>query len=134
MQHTVICNPVAKGRPQFNRKTGAAFTPAKTRNYEAWVAMVVKQWFRAPLDGPLSITIDFYLPRPQKISGPRYPNPGPVIHTKTPDLDNLIKAVLDGMNKVVFKDDSQLAQIIGRKWYQAIGAKPCFVFEIQKVF
>ena len=34
----------------------------------------------------------------------------PEFVTKKPDLDNLVKALGDGMNGVVFADDSQIAQ------------------------
>ena len=32
-------------------------------------------------------------------------------HTQRPDIDNLEKAVLDGLNKVAFEDDAQIVEI-----------------------
>ena len=38
-------------------------------------------------------------------------------HTKKPDLDNVVKICLDGMNGIVFKDDSQITSIHATKVY-----------------
>ena len=38
-------------------------------------------------------------------------------HTKRPDLDNVIKAVIDGMDKIVFNNDSQITSIHSTKVY-----------------
>ena len=38
-------------------------------------------------------------------------------HTKKPDLDNVVKICLDGMNGIVFKDDSQITSIHSTKVY-----------------
>jgi Holliday junction resolvase RusA-like endonuclease len=38
-------------------------------------------------------------------------------HIKRPDLDNVIKAIADGSNKIAFHDDSQICRIIAEKHY-----------------
>ena len=40
-----------------------------------------------------------------------------VHHTKKPDVDNLCKAVLDAMNGIILKDDSQVYGLQAYKWY-----------------
>jgi Holliday junction resolvase RusA-like endonuclease len=40
-----------------------------------------------------------------------------VLPTGKPDLDNTEKAVLDGMNKIVFRDDSVVCDVLKRKRY-----------------
>ena len=41
-------------------------------------------------------------------------------HTKKPDLDNVVKICLDGMNGIVFKDDSQITSIYATKVYGTV--------------
>ena len=41
-----------------------------------------------------------------------------------PDLDNLVKAVLDGCNKIVYEDDQQVYSIWAKKVYETWDVKP----------
>ena len=40
--------------------------------------------------------------------------------TKKPDIDNVIKIVLDAMNKFAFKDDTQITKIEVEKLYSDV--------------
>ena len=37
--------------------------------------------------------------------------------TKKPDIDNIIKAVLDALNGIAYKDDTQVVQVMAQKKY-----------------
>ena len=50
-------------------------------------------------------------------------------HTKRPDLDNCIKAITDGMNEVVYKDDSQITSIHATKVYGTDSMVEVFIQE-----
>ena len=39
--------------------------------------------------------------------------------TKKPDIDNVTKSVLDALNGVAYKDDTQVAEVSVRKWWTA---------------
>ena len=63
-----------------------------------------------PIEGPVAIDIEFYLPRP-KAAPKRITYPG-----KKPDLDKLVRAILDALtNAGVWKDDSQVVAVIATK-------------------
>lgn len=104
--------PVPKGRPKFGR--GRVYTPAKTKGYEALVAIKAKEAMkgRLPATGALSVTITAYLPAP-KAAAKQLDRP----HVSRPDLDNLIKAALDGCNGIAFADDSQIYNLTAHKEY-----------------
>lgn len=115
-------NPVPKGRPRFSKVGGfvRSYTPKKTSDYEATVRQAAQQAMtREPLETPLEAFLYFRLPIPKSypkkrvqacLSGLERP-------TKKPDLDNLAKSVLDGLNGVVYLDDSQLVSLHITKVY-----------------
>lgn len=118
----VDVNPVPKGRPRFSKVGGfvRSYTPKKTSDYEAQVKAIAQQAMtREPLETPLAAFLYFRLPIPKSypkkriaacLSGLERP-------TKKPDLDNLAKSVLDGLNGIVYKDDSQLVSLHITKVY-----------------
>lgn len=71
-----------------------------------------------PLDGPVEVRVNFRLPRPA--SAPRR-----VTHpAKRPDLDKLIRAVLDGLTHGgAWRDDGQVVTLMATKRF-ADGAGP----------
>jgi crossover junction endodeoxyribonuclease RusA len=58
---------------------------------------------------PVKITVVFIMPRPKSVKRP-YPS-------VAPDLDKLIRAVLDGLTGIAYDDDSQVVEIHAHKIY-----------------
>lgn len=115
--------PVAKGRPRFARRGNfvTTYTDAKTASYETlvgWYAAHVMAG-RPKLEGPLKAVIDITLAVPQSWSGKKRAAAlsGEIGHTTKPDLDNYIKAAIDGVNGIVFDDDAQICAITAQKNY-----------------
>jgi Holliday junction resolvase RusA-like endonuclease len=76
-----------------------------------------------PFEGPveLSFTAVFSIPKSWTKKRLAAHAMRPEFVTKKPDMDNLEKALGDGMNGVVFPDDSQIAQTgTCRKIYGAV--------------
>jgi Holliday junction resolvase RusA-like endonuclease len=103
--------PVGKARPRFSRRGGkvVTFTPRETQIYEqnikslAQVAMIGKDMF----EGPVKVTIKAYFSHKKKTGW----------HVSRPDIDNIVKAILDGLNGIVFADDASVAQLVASKEY-----------------
>jgi len=120
---TIYGEPVPKGRPRFSTrgKFPVAYTPEKTKNYESEVAMMAKSAMGAsePLEGALEAFIYVTFPVPASYSKKRTEAclSDSEKHTKKPDLDNVVKAVLDGMSDIVFLSDSQITSIHATKVY-----------------
>ncbi len=125
--------PQGKGRPRVGRVGGHArmFTPAKTASYEALVALAGQQAMagREPLDGPLRVSITAAVPIPASWSQrkQRAASDGELRPTGKPDLDNVLKAVFDGLNGVCWRDDVQIVECVASKRY---GCTPGVALEI----
>ena len=113
--------PVAKGRPRFTRQ-GRTYTPKKSADYEAIVAAAAKAVMPVPYDEALRVSVWVQIPIPKSWTKKKRAEKVYRAHTQTPDLDNFIKAALDGMNGIAFTDDSLIAELSARKiWTEGPG-------------
>lgn len=129
----VMGTPVGKGRPRAFAFRGHArmFTPKKTATYESIVrgAFLQECGGQSPLSVPLSVSIACYFPYPKSAYWPVNKNHNGELreewkdkpYTGKPDLDNVAKAILDGLNEVAFEDDSQ---IVGLQITKSYGERP----------
>lgn len=112
---------VGKGRPRLNSYTGQVYTPTKTKDYES----LVEQYFllKYPryktIEGraKVSITAFFEIPKSTSKAMKEQMMENTISPTKKPDIDNVVKIVLDSMNKFAFKDDTQITKIEVEKLY-----------------
>jgi Holliday junction resolvase RusA-like endonuclease len=114
--------PKGKGRPRFCRNTGHAITPKDTVNYETLVKMEYtqacgEQMF--PDDAMLDMRIKAYYSIPKSASKKRHAAmlSGDIRPTKKPDMDNVIKIIADSLNKIAYRDDTQIVDCQVRKFY-----------------
>jgi len=74
------------------------------------------------LASAVSLEISFVFPRPKahyrtgKRAHELKPN-APTYMTSPPDVDKLVRAIADALQGVVYRNDSQVAQIVARKLY-----------------
>lgn len=116
---TVPGKPQGKARPRFNTLTGRAYTPNKTGAYERLVALCYKQAGGKLLDGAIRIDIKAYYPiaKSHTKKNKAAMESGEIKATIKPDIDNVAKAVLDGLNGVAFEDDKQVINLRIAKAY-----------------
>jgi Holliday junction resolvase RusA-like endonuclease len=120
---TVPGEPVAKGRAKFARRGAfvTTYTPEKTVRYENLVRLAAQEAMRGanPFDRPVELTVAIFLPIPQSWSKKKQEKArtGLVGATKKPDADNVLKALKDGMNGVVYVDDARITDVILKKRY-----------------
>lgn len=88
------------------------------KDYTAWkngLKMIAKTKFKKPLEGAVAIKVDFFYQIPKSWS--KQKKADAKWHTSRPDIDNLLKSVLDALNGVAFFDDSQVCDVSKRKQY-----------------
>lgn len=121
---TVPGAPVGKGRP-IAGKSFAGFTtlrtPSKTLRYESEVKLFAAQAMagREPISGAVAVRLGVFCAIPKSMTkrDRLRVERDELRPTTKPDLDNVIKAVFDGMNGVVWKDDVQVVSATVEKVY-----------------
>lgn len=101
-----------KGRPRFFR--GHAVTDSATRNYETLIthlsSVAMKSaGFNHPIEDSVHVDMTAFFQIPKSYSKKKAQQClNGVLRPGKPDADNIVKAVLDGMNKIVYLDDKQV--------------------------
>ena len=107
----------AKQRPRINRNTGRIYTPNATHKYEKAVkeAYGDNHFF----DGEyISIKILFKFKIPKSYTKKQHSDAlGGILRPSRADIDNYIKSVLDGLNKVAYSDDRYIYKIEAEKMF-----------------
>ena len=131
IEFTVYGEPMGKQRQRFSRMGNyvRAYTPEKTTNYEGLVGYtygetVVDKMKEEPnfigiFEGAIGVEIKAYLSIPESTSKKKKLQmlDNSIRPQKKPDADNIAKIILDGLNKVAFKDDSQIVSLHVSKYY-----------------
>lgn len=121
--------PATKGSTKsfYNPKAKKVVTMADNREsqkqWEARVTALARQ-AQAPFvtATPVEVRIVFKLPRPKGHYGTgrnagQLKNSAPSYPSVKPDVDKLIRAVLDGLTGVIYRDDAQVVSVAAIKSY-----------------
>lgn len=128
IQFEIVGMPQGKGRPKFCKRGDfvTAYTPKKTKDYELMIRGSFLQWLmenpgrRADEIGDRPFNMDVVACFNPPASMPKKKQAELVmkeVHTNKPDIDNIVKVVLDALNEVAFNDDSQLVFLTAGKRY-----------------
>ena len=112
---TIYGKPQGKARPRF--ANGHTYTPKQTTDYERQIknAFIAAGGEKIESDGVI-IEIDVYYKRATADKKKLSP-------TKKPDIDNICKIVLDGLNGVAYADDKQVVSLIANKYFAIKGVE-----------
>lgn len=111
-----VSEVVGKQRPRATARGGHArvYTPRKTRVFEehirkAWSEQVGDRWaaFAGPVEVMVFVTRELAKSNPKKWAGRA--------DLQKPDLDNVLKAVLDALNGLAYADDCTITCETARK-------------------
>ena len=106
---------VINARPQPKErsrtaKRGHHYTPQRTVNFELTVAAEfrLQHPFHEILTGPVGMSVDIQFKRPKTVKKGYW-------HTSPGDATNIVKAIEDGLNRVAYVDDRQVADVYAKK-------------------
>lgn len=121
----IVGKPIAQPRPRVDTRGGFphVYEAKASHAIHSWKeTLAIVAWDRMArtkrLSGPLSAVLIFVMPRPKSMKWVSKPMPREQ-HVGTPDLDNLVKPVLDSIQGIVFADDCQIATLYASKWIAA---------------
>lgn len=108
-----LSNPKGSSRPRFSGG-GHTYMPAPYVKHKKFVA---NQLPNLMIDKPIRLTVEFYF-KPSK-SWPKYRKKACIgqPHTIKPDIDNLLKTILDAGNNLLWVDDTIIYEIRTFKKY-----------------
>lgn len=114
--------PVAQARPRARRfgKGIRLYDPPKTAKFKRMLHKLAKESYHGkPLDGELEVIVIFGRSVQKSISKKERKlrllgRHRPIVK---PDLDNYIKATLDALTGVLWKDDNAIVKMVAEKRY-----------------
>ena len=129
----VIGKPMGKQRPRLGKY--GAYTPTKTLNYETLTKWTFANEFKGfdPLEGRIEANITAVFEVPKSYSKKKRAELLATEHSyiHKPDADNIAKIVLDSLNGLAYKDDSQVTKLTVIKEY---GEQAKVIVELDKIF
>lgn len=135
MQIIVKGIPVGKGRPRFSTRGSfvQAYTPKKTKDYEDLIRKTFTDSGLMPFAAnvPLSINVLAVMPIPKSTNKKNRQAmlDLEIMHMSKPDVDNILKCILDALNGYAYPDDKQIVDAGITKQY---GEEPKVIVELHK--
>jgi len=112
----------------------STYTDSDTVANENRIAAIARAAMRGiePLAAPLEVLIELRMQIPVSWSKKKQvaASAGQVRATKKPDIDNVVKSILDASNGIVWIDDAQVVVLTVRKLYHA---DPCVMIGVRPV-
>jgi len=117
--------PKAQPRPRL-ANNGKVFNPKSTDAWKEEIKAAFLMCRRETITIPVFLKVVFYLPTPKACK-----KFGEVVrHFAKPDLDNLLKAVMDAITSVrIWEDDALVFKIESEKWYSPDKTGAQFIIE-----
>lgn len=136
MKLTIPVEPQPQSRPRFTARGRYvhAYENKKITMYKRMVAATYQSYFGAvkPTEKAIAVDVVFYRPVQKSISKIERQRrlTGESLPAIKPDIDNYVKAILDALNGVAFRDDKQIISLKAKKLYSD---KPRTEIEIKEI-
>lgn len=125
---------IGKERPRYNPKTKGMYTPTKTSSFEEKVKWAFKAKYNVETElstRPFKAKIIAVFEPAASLSKKKKEELlFKIDYTKKPDVDNIAKIVLDSLNGLAYKDDSQVSALLVLKDY---GTENKVIVELEEI-
>lgn len=124
--YTIIGEPIALARPRFSTKGEKVHVFDSQAQAKVGTQLQLKSQHHQPIiTCPIHMNIAFFFEASTK-------HPEKSYHCQKPDLDNLVKWLLDNASGIIFKDDAQVYSICAHKSYDRYARTEFTVVETSK--
>lgn len=114
-----------KARPRFSSKSGTVYTPGRTKSYERQIAEAYEAQHGLCFEGAVMVVIEAVFPIPKSWTRAKKAEAlAGKLPPGKPDIDNILKVVLDGLNGIAYEDDKQVTITQCKKFYTAKNNSP----------
>lgn len=119
-KYIIVPGMRGKDRPRFNMRSGKVYTPSTTTQFERVVAQCYRTQGGNCFDSqPVMLSVVLFYKLPQSLSRRRK---DAMLEKKEPpmvkpDIDNVVKIVMDALNGVAYDDDKQVVRQYAEKRY-----------------
>jgi|TARA_R110000737_G_scaffold76020_1_gene106380 Holliday junction resolvase RusA-like endonuclease len=111
--------PVVASRPRVTR--WGTYFAKKYSTFRQEFAELLTDYKAVPLEGLLSVRLDFYVQLPKSLSKKKKVEKEGMHCDNNADVDNYIKAALDSLEGHYYINDKQIVIIRGRKYWSDNG-------------
>ena len=116
---TIPGEPKAKQRPKWFKH--GTYTPEKTVSYESYIKELFATKYPEFMPKETALTLYIYaglfMPKSTSKKKVDMMKLGIIKPIKKPDVDNLLKTVMDALEKLAYKNDSQIVRVVMDKDY-----------------
>ena len=125
---------IGKERPRYSSKTGRMYTPEATRSFEEKVKWSFTSKYNVSMklsEKPFKAKITAIFKPADSLSKKKKEELiSSVDYTHKPDADNVAKIILDSLNGLAYKDDSQVTALLVFKDY---GEENKIIVELEEI-
>ncbi len=122
-------------RPGFHAKTKTVYEQKDSAKYKRTVkSYALANKPRELILGPIRLEVSVYIMPPKKyLTKPKLKliEEVKLRPITKPDNDNLVKGIKDGITGIIWKDDSQIVDLIVRKYYSTEPRAEVIIIEVE---